>query len=148
MAINILSNSFLHVSLWMEAFKTVVYLLNRTPTKATSNTPFKLWIDKKPSLRHLHGCLAKARIYNLLEKKLDFKIISSCFIGYLENSKVYRFYCLIYSTKIVETSNDKFIENCEINERENHEIYSFMKLGCKSYYCFQRSYYSYHYRII
>ncbi|RVW60458.1 Retrovirus-related Pol polyprotein from transposon TNT 1-94 [Vitis vinifera] len=71
---------------------------------------------RKPSLRHLHvwGCPTEARIYNPHEKKLDFKTISGYFIGYPMKSKGYRFYCPNHSTKIVETSNARFIENGEI----------------------------------
>ena len=51
---SMLSNSPLPISLWMEALKTAVYLLNRIPTKAVPKTPLELWIGRKPSLRHLH----------------------------------------------------------------------------------------------
>ena len=50
---SMLSNSSLPISLWMEAFKTVVYLLNRVPTKTVPKTSFELWTGRKPSLRHL-----------------------------------------------------------------------------------------------
>ena len=114
---SMLSNSPLHISLWMEALKTDVYLLNRIPTKAVPKTPFELWIGRKPSLRHLYvwGCPAEARIYNPHEKKLDFKTISGYFIGYLMKSKGYRFYYPNHCTKIVEIDNAKFIENGEIS---------------------------------
>jgi len=36
---SMLSNSSLPISLWMEALKTVVYLLNRVPSKAVPKTP-------------------------------------------------------------------------------------------------------------
>ena len=113
---SMLSNSSLPISLWMEALKTAIYLLNRVPTKTVPKTPFKMWTGRKPSLRHLHvwGCPAEARIYNSHEKKLDFKTISGYFIGYPMKSKGYRFYCPNHSTKIVETGNARFIENGEI----------------------------------
>ncbi|RVW31096.1 Retrovirus-related Pol polyprotein from transposon TNT 1-94 [Vitis vinifera] len=100
----------------MPTLKTAVYLLNRVPTKTVPKTPFKLWTERKPSLRHLHvwGCPTEARIYNPHEKKLDFKTISGYFIGYPMKSKGYRFYCPNHSTKIVETGNARFIENGEI----------------------------------
>ena len=41
---SMLSNSKLSLSLWMYALKTVVYLLNRVPSKVVSKTPFELWI--------------------------------------------------------------------------------------------------------
>ena len=37
-----LNNSTLLVSLWMYALKTVMYLLNRVPSKAVPKTPFEL----------------------------------------------------------------------------------------------------------
>ena len=53
--------SSLHISLWGEALKIAIYLLNRVPTKATITTPYELWIGRKPSLKHLHiwGCPAQ-----------------------------------------------------------------------------------------
>ena len=39
---SMLSNSCLHVSLWMYALKTVMYLLNRIPSKAVQKTHFEL----------------------------------------------------------------------------------------------------------
>jgi hypothetical protein len=114
---SMLSNSSLPISLWMEALKTAVYLLNIVPSKAVPKTPFELWTGRKPSLRHLHvwGCPAEARIYNPHEKKLDLKTVSGYFIGYPEKSKGYRFYCPTHSTKIVETGNARFLENGEIS---------------------------------
>jgi len=51
---SMLSNSCLPVSLWMYDLKTVMYLLNRVPSKAIQKTPYELWTSKKPSLRHLY----------------------------------------------------------------------------------------------
>lgn len=114
---SMLSNSSLPISLWMEALKITIYLLNRVPSKAVPKTPFELWTGRKPSLRHLHvwGCPAEARIYNPHEKKLDFKTISGYFIGYPTKSKGYRFYRPTHSAKIVETDNARFLGNGEIN---------------------------------
>ena len=59
---SMMTESSLHISLWGEALKIVVYLLNRVPTKATIQTPYELWTGRKPSLKHLHiwGCPAQA----------------------------------------------------------------------------------------
>ena len=53
-----LSNSNLPKSLWAEALKTVVYILNRVPTKTVPKTPFELFKGWKPSLKHMRvwGC--------------------------------------------------------------------------------------------
>ena len=70
---SMISNSKLPLSLWSEALKTAVYLLNRVPSKVVPKTPFELWNGWKPSLNHLHiwGCPAEVRIYNPNMKKLD-----------------------------------------------------------------------------
>jgi hypothetical protein len=70
---SMLSNSHSPLFLWSEALKTVVYVLNRVPSKAVLKTPFELWNGWKPSLNHLHiwGCPAEVRIYNPNLKKLD-----------------------------------------------------------------------------
>ena len=39
---SMLSNSSLPISLWMEALKTAVYLLNKVPSKAVPKTSFEL----------------------------------------------------------------------------------------------------------
>ena len=57
---SMLSNSKLPVSLWMYALKTAMYLLNKVTSKAVPKTPFELWTNRTPSIRHLHvwGCQA------------------------------------------------------------------------------------------
>ena len=52
---SMLSNSSIPLSLWMYTLRTVVYLLNRVPSKAVPKTPFELWTGSKPSLRHMHA---------------------------------------------------------------------------------------------
>ena len=86
--------SSLHISLWGEALKIVIYLLNRVPTKATIKTLYELWTCRKPNLKHLHilGCPAQARSCVPKEKKLDSKIISCYFVGYLEKYWGFKFY--------------------------------------------------------
>ena len=81
---SMISYSNLPKSLWGEALKTTAYILNRLLTKATTKTPYELWIGKKLSLKYLHicGCLAKARPYRPYEKKLDSRTVSFNFIGY------------------------------------------------------------------
>ena len=92
-------------SLWGEAIKTAVYILNRVPSKAVAKTSYELWTGKKPSIRHLHvwGCPAETRLYRLNERKLDSRIVSCYFVGYLVAS----------SKSFFETGNAKFIEDVE-----------------------------------
>ncbi|RDX66379.1 Copia protein, partial [Mucuna pruriens] len=70
---SMISHSSLHESLWGEALKIAVHILNRVPTKAVNKTPYELWIGKKPSINHFHiwGCPAEACPYRPHERKLD-----------------------------------------------------------------------------
>ncbi|RVW26309.1 Retrovirus-related Pol polyprotein from transposon TNT 1-94 [Vitis vinifera] len=116
---SMISHSTLPESLWGEAIKTAVYILNRVPSKAVAKTPYELWTSKKPSIRHLHvwGCTAEARSYKPNEKKLDSRTVSCYFVGYSERSKGFKFYDP--STRsFFETGNAKFIEDVELSGRE------------------------------
>ena len=115
-----LRNSNLPKFFWTDTLKTVVYILNRVPTKDVPKTPFELWKNWKPSLQHMRvwGCPSEVRIYNPHEKKLDPSTLSGFFIGYTKSSKGYRFYCPSYSTRIVESRNAKFLENDMISGRD------------------------------
>ncbi|KAF7812720.1 Retrovirus-related Pol polyprotein from transposon TNT 1-94 [Senna tora] len=110
---SMMSNSKLPIFLWREALKTAVYIQNRVPTKAVSKTPFEIWKGWKPSLNHMRvwGCHAEVRVYNPHEKKLDPRTISAYFVGYVERSKGYKFYCPTHTSKFVESRNAKFLEN-------------------------------------
>ena len=70
---SMISHPSLPESLWREALKTAVYILNRVPSKVVSKTPYKLWTGKKPRIRHLYiwDCPSEARPYRPNEKKLD-----------------------------------------------------------------------------
>ncbi|RDX90832.1 Copia protein, partial [Mucuna pruriens] len=67
------------ISLWGEALKTVVYILNRVQTKAVNKTLYELWTGKEPSINHLHiwGCPIEARPYRQHERKLDSRIVEN-----------------------------------------------------------------------
>ena len=90
-----ISYSTLPISLWMEALKTVIHILNRVPSKSVPKTPYELWTGRVPSLNHLRvwGSSAEAKVFNPKIGKLDPKTVSCHFIGYPEKSKGYRFYC-------------------------------------------------------
>ena len=90
-----LVDSSLPEFLWGEALKTATSILNQVPIKYVSKTPYELWSQKTPSLRHFHvwGCKVEVRPYNPLSKKLDPKTISGYFIAYCVGSRGSRFYC-------------------------------------------------------
>jgi hypothetical protein len=62
---SMLSSFKLPKSLWAEALKTTVYILNRVPTKFVPKTPFELLKGWKSSLRCIHvwGCLSEFIIH-------------------------------------------------------------------------------------
>jgi hypothetical protein len=88
---SMLSNSTLPLSLWMEALKTFVHIINRVPNKSIPKTPYELWTGRKASINYLlmWGCPAEAKIFNPQLGKLDPKTISRHFIGYSDKSKGY-----------------------------------------------------------
>ena len=54
-------------------------------------------------------------IYNPHFKKLDSRIVSDYFIGYVVNSKGYRFYYPNHVPKIVEARNGKFLDDYKLS---------------------------------
>jgi hypothetical protein len=108
---SMLSYSTLLISLWMDALKTTVHILNRVPSKSVLKIPYKLWTDRKPTLNYLHvwGCSAEAKLFNPSIEKLDHKTVSYHFIGYPDKSKGFCFYCPNRYTKIVEMRHVIFL---------------------------------------
>jgi transposase InsO family protein len=107
---SMLSYSTLPISLWMEALKTVVHILNQVPSKSMSKTTYGMWTGRKLTLNYLHvwGCPAEARIFNPSIGKLDLKTVSYHFIVYPDKSKGFRFYCSDRYIMIVETRHTVF----------------------------------------
>eukprot|EP01018_Ginkgo_biloba_P000406 Gb_07443 [translate_table: standard] len=80
---------------WAEAVATVVYILNRSPTKSVKNiTPKEAWSGHKPSITHFRvfGYVAYVHIPDKKRKKLDAKSQLCIVVGYSEETKGYRFY--------------------------------------------------------
>ncbi|RDX93178.1 hypothetical protein CR513_24598, partial [Mucuna pruriens] len=117
---SMISHSSLPESLWGEALKTVVHILNRVSTKAVNKTPYELWTGKKPSINHFHiwGCPAEARPYRPHERKLDSRTVSCYFVGYAERSRGYKFYDPT-SRSFFETGNARILEEVEFGKEEN-----------------------------
>ncbi|GJV19018.1 NB-ARC domains-containing protein [Tanacetum coccineum] len=58
-----LISSGMSQDMWGEAILTATYLLNKIPRKEKEETPYELWMGRKPSYQYLRvwGCLAKLR---------------------------------------------------------------------------------------
>jgi hypothetical protein len=110
---SMLSYSTLPISLWMEALKTDVHILNRVPSKSVPITPYEIWTGRKHILNYLHvwGCPTEAKLFNLSIGKLDPKTVSYHFIGYSDKSKGFRFYCPDRYIKIVKTRHTIFLKD-------------------------------------
>ena len=70
---NMMSYSTLPLSLWIEALKTAIHILNRVPSKSVLETSYELWTGRKPSVNHLRvwGSPAKEKVFNPNIGKLD-----------------------------------------------------------------------------
>jgi hypothetical protein len=91
---------------WGEAVVTVVYILNRSPTKAhNGRTPYEAWHGRKPAVSHLwvFGCLAFTKELDHIGR-LDDRSTPGVFIGYAEGSKAY--HILDPGTQHVRTTRD------------------------------------------
>lgn len=77
------------------AVTTVVYLLNRAPTKSVvSKTPYEAWFQWNPSVHYLRtfGCLAHVKPTKPHTNKLDDWSVPMVLLGYEKGSKAYRVY--------------------------------------------------------
>jgi hypothetical protein len=110
MVCSMMNYSNLLLSLCLEALKSVIHILNRIPSKSVPKTPYELWIERVPSLKHLRvwGSPAEVKVFNPNIAKLDPKTESCHFIGYPEKSKGFRFYCSDRYIKFVETRHAIF----------------------------------------
>lgn len=85
----------MHYNFWVEAIACSIYLINRTPTKSLKDiTPEESQSGRKPNLYHLRIFGSIAYVYTPKQKshKLDANSSPYIFVGYDENTKVYRVY--------------------------------------------------------
>ena len=95
MAHNMLAAKHLSNEYWGEAVATIVYIMNRHPTKSVKNkVPQEAWIGMNHSVSHLKnfGCVAYAHVPDELRRKLDKKGQKYIFLGYYEDTKAYKLY--------------------------------------------------------
>ncbi|GJR14830.1 retrotransposon protein, putative, ty1-copia subclass [Tanacetum coccineum] len=114
-----LISSGMSQDMWGEAILTATYLLNKIPRKEKEETPYELWMGRKPSYQYLRvwGCLAKVAVPTPKAQKIGPKSVDCIFIGYAKNSTAYRF--IVHDSKnpdiqkntIMESRNASFFEN-------------------------------------
>lgn len=110
--------------LWAEAANTIVYLLNRTPSKQSQKTPLEDWTGEKPYLGHakIFGCVAYAHQPDQRRTKLEPKSKKLIFVGYDKNSTNYRLLDPI-TRKITVSCNVIFIEKCMGFQKEQNRAH-------------------------
>ena len=115
---------------WAECLMTVVYLRNRSPTKAVPNmTPFEAWYGHKPDVSHLRvfGCITYAHIERDDRSKLDSKARKCILLGYGTETKGYRLYDtererIIYSRNLIFEEDKIGFEQNKEKDNETTEI--------------------------
>jgi hypothetical protein len=77
---------------WGYALETVVFILNRVPTKSVEWTPYEIWTGKHPglSIHKVWRCVAYVK--HLISDKLTAKSDKCFFVRYLRETKGYNFY--------------------------------------------------------
>lgn len=80
-----LKKNFFPKSLWGEVLPTVVYILNKCPTKKLNNKVLEeVWSEKRPSVSHLKvfGFICYKHVPDARIRKLDDKSESMILVGY------------------------------------------------------------------
>jgi hypothetical protein len=96
---------------WGEAVHTVVYLLNRDPTRSLEGmTPYEAWHKKKPNVGHLRtfDCVAHVKKIGPGVTKLSNRSTQMVFVGYETGTKGYQVYDPV--TKKLQVSHDVVFE--------------------------------------
>ncbi|GKB89526.1 retrotransposon protein, putative, ty1-copia subclass [Tanacetum coccineum] len=102
-----------------ETILTATYLSNKIHHKKKEETPYELWMRRKPSYQYLRvwGWLAKVVVLTPKAQKIGPKSVDCIFIGYTKNSSACHF--IVHDSKnpdiqkntIMESRNASFFEN-------------------------------------
>ncbi|KAL8088343.1 hypothetical protein AgCh_038208 [Apium graveolens] len=95
MARSFLKHANLPSSLWAEAVRHSIYILNQVPTRAlTGKTPYEVLKESKPNLSYIRVfvCIAHMKIPGINTKKLDDRSVMVVNLGKEPGTKAYRLY--------------------------------------------------------
>ncbi|KAJ4757139.1 hypothetical protein LUZ62_067514 [Rhynchospora pubera] len=141
LSLSTMSAAALPLNLWDEVFSSIVYLINRLPSSATSTIPYTTLFSKQPdySLLRVLGCLCFPYTKPYNNNKLELRSLPCVFIGYATSQKGYR--CLhIQTGRIFVSRHVIFDENSfpfkdqptsiqtETNNNELHSL-ALLRLG-------------------
>lgn len=89
---SMISPASLPISFWGYAVEIAAHILNLVPTKKVAKTPHEMWTRKVPNLHHIKIWGCEAFVRRETHDKLEPRIESCIFIGYLQKSFSYLFY--------------------------------------------------------
>ena len=113
MALNMMAAKHFPNEYWVEAVVTVVYIMNRCPTKSVKKKfRQEAWTCINHSVSHLKvfGCVTYAHVLDELKNKLDKKGHKCIFVGYSEEKKSYELYDHV-TRKVIISHDVQFVEN-------------------------------------
>jgi hypothetical protein len=82
-----MSQTFLPLSFWVYALETVMFTLNRAPTKSVERTPYEIWTGKHLRLSFLNVWGCEVYVKRLMSDKLTPKSDKCFFVGYPRETK-------------------------------------------------------------
>ena len=71
-------------SFWGYALETVVYILNRVPSKSIEVTQYEIWTNKKPYLSYMKIWGCPAYVKRTISDKLEDRFDKCLFVHYKE----------------------------------------------------------------
>ena len=89
---SMMSYANLPVFLWGYALETSAYLLNKVPSKSVPQTPYEIWKERKPSLKHVKIWGCPAYVKKVDPDKLEYRSVKCSFVGYPKETLGYYFY--------------------------------------------------------
>ncbi|KFD69463.1 hypothetical protein M514_18340 [Trichuris suis] len=102
---------------WAELTGTAAYVRNRATNKHNQNkTPYELWFNRKPSVRHLRACGCDVYVHVLSQKrnpKLDLRAREGLLVGYALKGKGWRIWVL----EVLESRDCVFVEKTTLPQR-------------------------------
>ncbi|KAL0293214.1 UNVERIFIED_CONTAM: Retrovirus-related Pol polyprotein from transposon TNT 1-94 [Sesamum radiatum] len=108
-------------SFWGHALEMAVKLLNISPSKSITQTPYEIWHGKPASYKYLRVWGSPAYVKRLVGDKLDSRSSLCRFIGYLKETAGYYFYDPT-EQKVFVSRNAVFLEKGFPSDNQRDEV--------------------------
>ncbi|GJZ06997.1 retrovirus-related pol polyprotein from transposon TNT 1-94 [Tanacetum coccineum] len=120
-----LISSGMSQDMWGEAILTATYLLNKIPRKDKEETPYELWMGRKPSYQYLRvwGCLAKnSSAYHFIVHELKNLDIQKNTVMESRNASFFEhiFPCLSKETRSSARLDDEVVQ--DKRQRDDNDL--------------------------